>query len=238
MKKTLLITFFILFGCKTTFAQWLLNFGTASTQQPGQVAFISGTGAQLTFIQSPSSTNFTPFLAHAGIRIGLFQGVDIGYRLCTVPLPYSSAGPSLGAATDLKVRLTPKDAPWQFSLIGGGGLAYVTLQDKAKTAWSPGGALVLSTNISSATLITFNARYTESYIVTAAGGASQNYARAIGGSLGLTHNMSDVLAISPELGIFGLQGKIADSATNGIGIQAGVCFEELNLSKALQKNKG
>ncbi|MBS1532992.1 MAG: hypothetical protein JSU01_22015 [Bacteroidetes bacterium] len=236
MKKIILLFTLSLLGFKVAQAQWLLNFGAASTLAPGQVAFISGTGAQLTFIQSPSSTNFTPFLAHAGIRVGLFNGVDIGYRLCTVPLPYSSAGPSLGAATDLKVRLTPKDAQWQFSVIGGGGLAYVTLLDKAKTAWSPGVALVLTKNISSSTSLTLNARYTESYIVTAAGGGSQNYARSIGGSLGLTHNMSEVLAISPELGLFDLQGRIANNPTNGIGIQTGVILK-VNMNKALQKNK-
>jgi hypothetical protein len=234
MKKILVIVFLVLFGCKATFAQWLLNFGSASTLQPGQVVFISGTGAQFTSIQNPSSTNFTPFLAHAGIRIGLFQNIDIGYRLCTVPLPYSSAGPSLGAATDLKIRLTPNDARWQFSVIGGGGLAYVTLFDKARTAWSPGMAVVLTRGISASTSLTLNARYTETYIVTATGGGSQNYARSIGGSLGLTHNMSEALAISPELGIFDLRGKIANLPTDGLGIQVGVILK-VNLNKALQK---
>ncbi|MBS1500861.1 MAG: hypothetical protein JST32_02280 [Bacteroidetes bacterium] len=237
MKKHILLFVLVLFCGKAAFGQWLLNFGSASTLQPGQVAFISGTGGQLTFIRSPSAANFTPFLAHAGIRVGLFDDVDIGYRLCTVPLPYSSAGPSLGAATDLKVRLTPKDASWQFSVIGGGGLAYVTLMDKAKTAWSPGAALVLTTNLSATTSITLNARYTESYIVTAAGGGAQNYARSIGGSVGLTHNMSEVLAISPELGLFDLEGKIAGNPTNGIGLQVGVILK-VNLNKALKKNKG
>ncbi|MBS1527579.1 MAG: hypothetical protein JST19_18165 [Bacteroidetes bacterium] len=236
MKRILLISVFVLFYSKAAFGQWLLNFGSASTLQPGQVAFISGTGGQLTFIQSPASTNFTPFLAHAGIRVGLFNGVDIGYRLCTVALPYSSAGPSLGAATDLKIRLTPAAARWQFGVIAGGGLAYVTVLSKARTAWSPGGALVLTTNLSASTSITLNARYSETYIVTAAGGGRQNYVQAIGGSVGLTHNMSEVLAISPELGVFDLRGKIADNATNGLGIQVGAILK-VNLNKALKKSK-
>ncbi|MGN6179451.1 MAG: hypothetical protein ACTHNW_09745 [Mucilaginibacter sp.] len=234
MKKIITLTFLILLSCKVSHAQWLLNFGSAATLQPGQAAFISGTGAQLTLINNPSASNFTPFLAHAGIRVGLFKGVDIGYRLCTVPLPYSSAGPSLGAATDLKIRLTSKNSPLQFSLIGGGGLAYVTLQNKSKTAWSPGGALVFSENVSASTSLTLNARYTESYIVTAYGAGSQNYARAIGGSVGLTHNFNDVLAILPEVGLFDLEGKIADKPTNGLGIQVGTVLK-VNLNKALKK---
>ncbi|MBS1522659.1 MAG: hypothetical protein JST50_16795 [Bacteroidetes bacterium] len=236
MRKIILIMILVFFGSKAAMAQWLLNFGSASTLQPGKVAFISGTGAQLTFIQNPSSTNFTPFLAHAGIRVGLFQGVDIGYRLCTVPLPYSSAGPSLGAATDVKIRLTPVGSEFQFSMIAGGGLAYVTLSGKSKTAWSPGGAVVLSRNISATTSLTLNGRYTESYIVTAIGGGHMNYARSIGGSLGLTHDISQILAISPEIGLFDLQGKLANVPTNGLGVQIGTVLK-VNLNKALQKPK-
>jgi hypothetical protein len=234
VKRPLLVITLMILGCNITFAQWLLNFGSASTLQPGQVAFISGTGSQLTFIQNPSSANFTPFLAHAGIRVGLFQNVDIGYRLCTVALPYSSVGPSLGAATDLKIRLTPANAPWQFSVIGGGGLSFVTVLDKSKTAWSPGAALVLTRSLSANTSITLNGRYTETYIVTAVGGGSQNYVKAIGGSIGLTHNMSEVLAIAPEFGLFDLQGKITSTSANGIGAQVGVVLK-VNLNKALQK---
>lgn len=217
-------------------AQWLLNFGTASTTKPGQVVFISGTGAQLTFIQSPSSTNFTPFLAHAGIRVGLFRSVDIGYRLCTVALPYSSAGPSLGAASDLKVRLNPEQVKWQFSIIGGAGLAYVTLLNKQKSAWSPGGAMVLTHPFSDKMSITLNARYTETYIYTAAGGGESNYVKALGGSLGAAYNMNQIISILPELGVFDLQGKIAGGRTNGLGIQVGTVLR-VNLSSAVQKTK-
>jgi len=234
MRKTIILILLLSLGSKVTYAQWLLNFGTAANLQPGKVAFISGTGAQLTLIKEPSTTNFTPFLAHAGIRIGLLDNVDIGYRLCTVPLPYSSAGPSLGGSIDLKIRLTPVNAVWQFSVIGGGGLAYVTVMDRSKTAWSPGGALVLSRNISATTSITLNGRYSESYITTAQGGSRQNYARAIGGSLGLTHTMGDILAVCPEVGAFDLQGKLGAVPTNGLGLQIG-CVLRVNLNKALHK---
>ena len=223
--KQLALLFAALLLSATSNAQWLLNFGTAATVQPKDFAFISGTGAQFTFMNSPSSTNFTPFLAHAGIRLGLTPDLDIGYRLVTVALPYSSAGPTLGSAVDLKLRVTPANKPWQVGLIAGGGLAFVQILGKDKTAWSPGGAVVLTHILSPKTSVSFNGRYMETFIPTAIGGANANNVTAIGGSVGLSTNLNPVISLMPELGVFNLNGKINNTSANGIGVQFGVVMK-------------
>ena len=63
----------------TANAFWLLNFQTAPTLAPGAIGFIGGTGGQFTSVGSPASNSFTPFLAHAGIRVGLADSLDVGY---------------------------------------------------------------------------------------------------------------------------------------------------------------
>ncbi|RTL48838.1 MAG: hypothetical protein EKK39_11890 [Sphingobacteriales bacterium] len=115
-------------------AQWVLNFGTAATVQPKDFVFISGTGGQVTFIKNPATTNFTPFLAHAGLRLGISKNLDIGYRLCTVPLPWSTIGPTLSSAIDAKLRLTNATAPYQIAVIAGGGYAYLKILNNHKSA--------------------------------------------------------------------------------------------------------
>ncbi|GHU57815.1 hypothetical protein FACS189444_0510 [Spirochaetia bacterium] len=73
-------------------AQWVLNFETATTAQPKDFVFISGTAGQVTFIKTPATTNYTPFLAHAGLSYGISKNLDIGCRLCTVPIPWLIVG--------------------------------------------------------------------------------------------------------------------------------------------------
>lgn len=206
-------------------AQWLLNFGTASTVQPKDFAFISGTGMQFTFLNAPTSANLTPFLAHAGIRVGLSPNLDIGYRLCTVALPFSTVGPTLGSAMDLKLRVTPADVAWQVGIIGGGGLAFVRVLDKNKTAWSPGGAVVLTHAISPKTSISVNGRYVETFIPTATGGSNANYVKAYGGSIGMAASLNPVISMMPELGVFGLNGKMNNTQEKGIGLQFGLVMK-------------
>lgn len=77
-------------------AFWLLGFSTADTLPSGHVGFIAGTGGQFSDVGHPKETSFTPFLPHAGIRLGLTERIDVGYRLTQVALPFSSVGPSLG----------------------------------------------------------------------------------------------------------------------------------------------
>jgi len=187
--------------------------------------FISGTGAQSTFIKTPTSKNFTPFLAHAGIRFGLTNNLDIGYRLCTVPLPWSSVGPTLGSAMDFKLRLTNQASIYQFAVIAGGGYSYIKILDNNKSAWSPGIAVSLTRPFHGNTLVTINGRLLQTTIPSALGGKNNNYVNIIGGSVGLSSNLNTVIAIMPELGIFDLHGKINNIENNGLGIQVGVVLK-------------
>ncbi len=210
-------------------AFWVLNFSTGQTLAPGQVAFIGGTGGQLTFIGEPSKVSFTPFLAHAGIRIGLFDRLDIGYRLVTVPLPYNSVGPTLGAASDLKFRFTPEGSSWHAALIAGGAFAYLHVADQDRTAWSPGADLILSHTLSNGWVPAVNARYVFTAIPSAPGGAQQNHVHAFGGSASLKIGLTRTVSVIPELGVFRFDGAIGGVPESGWGGQYGAV-----LSAAIQ----
>ncbi|MDE3143670.1 MAG: hypothetical protein KGL19_05915 [Bacteroidota bacterium] len=225
MNKKILAYF--LFFLITGYAkgQWVLNFGTATTVQPKDFIFISGTGTQFTFMKTPASTNFTPFLAHAGMRLGLTKNFDIGYRLCTVPLPWSTVAPTLGSAVDVKLRLTNHTSLWQCAIIAGDGYAYIKILDNNKSAWSPGIAVSATRPINKKTSFTLNGRLLQTTIPTAIGGSESNYVNIIGGSIGMATNLNPVIAIMPEIGIFNLNGKINNVQNNGIGFQAGVVLK-------------
>lgn len=206
-------------------AQWVLNFGTAATVQPKNFVFISGTGGQVTYIKNPNTANFTPFLAHAGIRVGVLKNLDIGYRLCTILLPWTAIGPTLGSAIDAKLRLTNNTAPYQIAVIAGGGYAYLKIFDNHKSAWSPGMALSITKQLNKTTSITFNSRLLQTVLPTAVGGKMDNYVNVIGESIGLSGNLNSVIGIMPEIGIFHLTGKINNIESNGIGLQAGIVLK-------------
>ncbi len=217
-------------------AQWLLNFGGAQTLAPGHLAFISGTGAQFSFIKSPESVNYSPFLAHAGVRVGLFSGLDIGYRLVSVVLPFTSVGPTLGSAVDIKLRLTPASAKWQFGIIGGGGYAFVQILNQKRSAWSPGGALVLTRVISPSFSLTLNGRFSQTDIGALPNGPAGNYVRSIGGSAGASFILSPALSVLPEVGIFDLHGDMDKAQTNGTGLQIG-CVVKVDWGRAMANGK-
>ena len=219
------MSFLLLIPCCAVKAQWLLNFGTAATVQPHNFVFISGTGAQFTRTKNPATDNFIPFLAHAGLRTGLTSRLDIGYRLCTVPLPYNVVGPTLGSAVDVKFRITPMASAWQGSLILGGGYAYVQLFGNSKSAWSPGGAVVASRALSKGKVLAFQARALQTSIPTAAGGSSENYVNVFGGSAMLGFDLHPALAILVEAGVFDMQGRINAATTNAIGFQTGIVLK-------------
>jgi hypothetical protein len=216
-------------------AQWLLNFGTAATVASKDFAFISGTGGQVTFIKNPATNNFTPFLAHAGLRLGISRNVDIGYRLGTVTMPWSSVDPTLGSAFDAKIRLTPTTAPYQVAVIVGGGYAYLTILDNHKSAWSPGTAESVTRQLNVNSSITFNGRLLQTIIPTALGRKANNYVNIWGGSIGWAHNLNSVVGIIPELGIFDVIGQINHVANNGIGLQVGLALKvDFKKSQSMQ----
>ena len=200
---------------------WLLGFSPADTLPPGGFSAIAGTGGQFSSVGDPNLTSFTPFLAHAGVRAGLADGWDVGYRLVTVALPFSSVGPTLGSEIDVKHRFTPKDAPWQVAFVAGLGYAYLDMQNQSRSAWSPGVDLVISHTMTPGYTAFADLRYVYTFIPTASGGSTSNYFQAFGPGIGVKVRVTDVVSLIPEVGAFDFQGKLAGQKADGIGIQYG-----------------
>ncbi len=202
-------------------AFWLLGFSTARTLAPGQVGVIAGTGGQFTTTGTPARDSFTPSLAHAGIRVGLADGLDVGYRLVTLPLPFGLVGPTLASAIDLKLRLTPAGADWPVALVAGGAAAYLAIDGRDRWAWSPGGALMLSHDIGTGLTLTMNARYLYAAIPDGPGGAASNEVQTFGGSTSLRIALRPDVAIIPEVGLFRALGRLRGASADGLGFQYG-----------------
>ncbi len=203
-------------------AFWLLGFSTADTVPTGQFAAIAGTGGQYSSVGSPAYGSFTPFLAHAGIRYGLTDNFDIGYRLTTLPLPFSSVGPTLGGEIDGKLRLTPRGNPFQAAIIAGMGYAYLQLQGAQRNAYSPGVDLTLSRRLGSGITGIAELRYVYTAIPSAVGGATANAVSAAGVDLGSRIAINQRVGLVPELGLFRLNGAIGGRDQRGYGLQYGV----------------
>ncbi len=202
-------------------AFWLLGFSTAQTLGPGEVGVISGTGGQFTTAGHPPRDSFTPALAHAGLRVGLVDRLDVGYRLVTVPLPFGVVGPTLASAVDLKLRLTPAGAGWPVALVAGGAAAYLALDGQDRWAWSPGAALVLSRDLRDGLTLTVNARYLYAAIPDGPGGAGSNEVQIAGGSASARIALRPGLAVIPELGLFRAVGRLRGAPADGLGLQYG-----------------
>ena len=209
--------------CASTPAQafWLLGFAPADTLPPGGLGAIAGTGGQYSSVGDPAKNSFTGSLPHAGFRVGLLDGLDIGYRLAQTPLPFTSVGPTLGSEIDLKYRLTPADADWGAAIVVGGALAYLQISGQSKTALSPGIDFVLSHPITPETTLIGELRYVYTEIPTGPGGASANYVHAAGADLGARFTLTKTVSIIPEIGVFDLTGQLAGRRSNGIGAQYG-----------------
>jgi hypothetical protein len=200
---------------------WLLGFSPADTLPAGAFAAIAGTGGQLSVVGDPSRTSFTPFLAHAGLRYGVADGWDVGYRLATVALPFSSVGPSLGGEIDVKHRLTAKTSPWQVSLVAGIGYSYLDIAGQSRSAWSPGADVVISHALSRRTTVFSDLRYVYTAIPTAAGGGGANHFQAVGPGLGVKTMLTKAVSLSPEVGLFDFTGRLAAQRADGVGFQYG-----------------
>lgn len=206
----------------TAFAgSWLLGFSPADTVAPGSYSAIAGTGGQWSSVGDPRRDSFTPFLAHAGIRTGLTDNWDIGYRLATVALPYSSVDPSLGAEIDVKHRLTDKGNSWQVAVVAGIGYAYLDIQGQSRNAWSPGVDMIVSHQFAAGYTAFADLRYVYTEIPSASGGASANHFQAFGPGMGMKIKLKENVSITPEIGVFNFNGNIADQKANGIGVQYG-----------------
>lgn len=203
-------------------AFWVVNFGPAAPVQPGHVAFVGGMGGQVVFAGEPTRTSAVFFIPHAGLRVGLFDRLDAGFRLAPLPLPYASVGPGLGGNLDVKVLLTPREWRWHVALDVGAGLAHALVNDQGRLAWSPNGAALVSARLGQTTWLTFMARYAYIGITSAAGGQSANHVHVVGGSVGLRLQLTERVALMPELGAFRYIGAIGGQEVNGFAGQYGI----------------
>ncbi|MBU6504667.1 MAG: hypothetical protein KGL17_07605 [Betaproteobacteria bacterium] len=218
---SLLVLFFCSLSSHAFAGSWLLGFSTADTVAPGSYSAIAGTGGQWSSVGNPRNESFTPFLAHAGLRTGISDSWDIGYRLATVALPYSSVGPSLGAEIDVKHRLTDKGNPWQVAVLVGVGYAYLDIQGQSKNSWSPGVDMIISHQVSPGYTAFADLRYVYTEIPSANGGASANHFEAFGPGMGVKIKLKENVSLTPEIGVFRFNGSIAGQNGDGIGIQYG-----------------
>ncbi len=213
-KRLLLLAPLLLVWSTPAQAFWLLGFSTAETQPAATAGFIGGTGGQLTVVDG--KTSFTPYLAHAGLRVGILDWLDAGYRLCTVSLPYNEEGPTLGGELDVKARWTPRSWPVQAAVGAVFANAYLDFQGQSSLAYSPGAFLLASRAFGPSLTGTVEARYAYSWVPT-----TGNQLHAIGGSLGLAIALGKGVSVRPEIGAFDFVGTLGGAPANGLGVQFG-----------------
>ncbi len=221
--KVLFALFFI--ACyQPTYAFWLLGFSDAKTLSPGSLGVIAGTGAQFAKVGNPESNSFTGAIPHAGVRYGLTEDTDIGYRLVQVALPFTSVGPTLGSEVDLKKRLTNINDAYQVALVGGMAYSYLDLSGTSKSAYSPGVDLILSHAISPQYTWFSELREVYTAIPTAVGSTGANHFNAIGVAGGGKIKLTDSTSFVPEIGYFHFNGLLNNQSANGNAIQIGAIF--------------
>ncbi len=203
-------------------AFWLLGFSTADTLPRGDFGAIAGTGGQYSSVGDPRSDSFTPFLPHAGLRVGIADGWDVGYRLTQVALPYSSAGPSLGGELDVKHRLTSADGVWQSALVLGVAYSYLDLEGQSKSAWSPGADWVVSRAVGHGLTAISELRYVYTAVPSGAGGEQANHVNATGVDFGMRVALKGQVSLIPEIGVFDFSGRLAGRNGSGFAAQYGV----------------
>ena len=207
----------------------LLGFSTADTLPPGHVGFIAGTGGQFADVGNPKETSFTPFLAHAGIRLGLTDRIDVGYRLTQVAIPFSSVTSTLGGEVDVRYRLTAPNDTWQVAVVAGGAYGFVNLESQNREAWSPGVDLMASRKLNPKLWLITELRYVYTAIPTAPGGISANYLHAAGPDIGLKIGLTPQISLIPETGLFDFTGRLQGRDASGLGYQYGVVLSVANL---------
>ncbi|OZB33730.1 MAG: hypothetical protein B7X47_03105 [Ferrovum sp. 34-44-207] len=203
---------------------WLLGFSDAKTLNPGGLGVIAGTGAQFARVGNPQSNSFTGAIPHAGLRYGLTDDLDIGYRLVQVALPFTSVGPTLGSEVDLKKRLTNLNDAYQVALVGGLAYSYLDLSGVSKSAYSPGVDLVLSHTLNQQFTWFTELREVYTAIPTAVGSTGSNHFNAIGIASGGKIRLTDSTSFVPEIGYFHFNGLLNNQSANGNAIQIGAIF--------------
>ena len=205
-------------------AFWLLGFCDATTLPPGTFGASAGTGGVLVKLGSPTKTTFTPFLPNVGFRAGVTDNFDVGYRLCQVALPFSSAGPTLGSEIDGRYRLTAPRSPWQVAVVGGIAYSYLEISNVSKSAWSPGADLIVSRQVTPKYTFISELRYLDTYIPTASGGSSSSHLQATGFDLGTKIRLAPQVNLIPEVGVFDYSGELLGKYADGIAMQYGACL--------------
>lgn len=203
-------------------AFWVVNFGTASPNEPGSVSFVGGTGGQVVFVGEPTTSSATVFIPHAGIRYGLAHWVDVGYRLAPMPLPFASVGPSLGGNVDFKFLLSPRDWPVQVGLDVGGGLGFARVANVDKVAYSPNAALLATNKLADGLALTGMGRFAHIAFPTATGGAAGNFVNISGASVGLKWQFHPRVSLLPEVGAYWYEGQLNAARTSGPAFQYGI----------------
>jgi hypothetical protein len=212
----------VLLGTEPAHAFWVVNFGPAMPSKPGSTSFVGGMGGQVVFVGEPTTSSATFFIPHAGIRYGLADWVDVGYRLAPMPLPFSSVGPGLGGNVDFKFGLSPRDWPVQVGLDLGAGLGYARVSNVDKVAYSPNGALLLTSHLSDTLSLTGMGRYAHIAFPTASGGAAGNFVNISGASIGLKWQFNPRVALLPEVGAYWYDGQMNGVRASGPAFQYGV----------------
>ncbi len=195
-------------------AFWLLGFSTAETQAPWTGGFIGGTGGQITWVGGKLS--FTPYLAHAGLRLGLTDWLDAGYRLCTVAMPYNEGGPTLGGQLDVKARWTPRAWRVQSAVGATFANAYLDLAGTSSLAYSPGAYAIVSRPFGQTVTGSLEARYAYTWLP-----GVESELHAIGGSVGMAIALGRGVSVRPEIGAFDFIGRIHGASESGLGLQYG-----------------
>jgi hypothetical protein len=206
----------------SSFAFWVVNFGTASTLQHKKVGFAAGMGGQMVFTGSPRTTNAFFMIPHAGFRYGLGKKLDAGLRLAPVPLPFATVGPGFGMNIDAKYHLTKEKDKTQFAIVGGLGGGHVLIQGNTRLAWSPNAAILTSFRMQHKSYLTLMGRYVYLAIPSAKEGAAGNFVMISGISAGWKWNIKPNVSILPEIGAYWYEGKIANVRQAGPGFQYGL----------------
>ncbi len=206
----------------SSYAFWVVNFGTARTLNKGKFGFAAGMGGQMVFLGNPRLLSAFFTIPHAGFRYGIAERLDAGLRLAPIPLPFATVGPGFGVNLDIKYCFIKPESKFDFGVVLGLGGAHVLIDEKTRYAYSPNAALIGTYNVNKTTHLTTMARYVNLAIPTAPQGASANYVNIAGVSFGLKKDIRPNISILPEVGVYSYDGRIVGTGKSGPGFQYGL----------------
>jgi len=201
----------------------VVNFGTARTLSPHRIGSAAVTGGeQMVFLGHPQKTSAFFTIPHAGLRLGLAKGLDVGLRLAPIPLPFASVGPRFGVNLDMKICFTNSESKIQFAIVLGAGGAHVLIQNNTRLANSPNAAILASVKMNDKTQFTVMGRFVSLAIPTAFHRAKGNFVNISKASFGLKRNITESISILPEVGVYWYEEHLKSARASGPGFQFGV----------------